>query len=167
MLCKLLCSIQLTLCVLVQSPTASEASAKDSMSVDSDDRLWSRQPGSMAGNGLDETYRKFAAARRKYMLLYFQLLQSTGRLDVLLAGHAFLQSTAWGSPAMMIDLARWDHCTPAPSCTLPGMAGLPMGSCLHYSECCGAPSVARQKYIQMPFVAAPFKRYVSSRLVLL
>ena len=111
MLCKLLCSIQVTLCVLVQSPTAGEASAKDSMSVDSDDRLWSRQPGSMAGNGLDETYRKFAAARRKYMLLYFQLLQSTGRLDVLLAGHTFLQSTAWGSPAMMVDLARWDHCT--------------------------------------------------------
>ena len=115
---------QLTLDVLLQSPTPSEASAKDAMSADGDERLWSRQPGSMSGNGLDETYRKFAAARRKYMLLYFQLLQSTGRLDTLLAGHAFLQSTAWGSPAMMMDLARWDHC--APSLATPPLVPVPI-----------------------------------------
>ena len=46
------CSIQLRLGVLVQSPTASKASAKDTMSGDIDDRLWCRQPGSMSGNGL-------------------------------------------------------------------------------------------------------------------
>ena len=119
------CSIQLRLGVLVQSPTASKASAKDTMSGDIDDRLWCRQPGSMSGNGLDETYRKFAAARRKYMLLYFQLLQSTGRLDVLMAGHAFLQSTAWGSPDMMVDLARW-ACFPLALAVASGIAAKPM-----------------------------------------
>ena len=76
------------------------------MSVDTEELLWGRQPAIVSGNGLDETNRKFAAARRKYMLLYFELLQSTGRFDMLLAGHAFLQSTVWGSPAMMADLAR-------------------------------------------------------------
>ena len=85
------------------------------MSADTDDSVWGRQPGTMSGNGLDETYRKFAAARRKYMLLYFEMLQSTGRFDMLLAGQVFLQSTAWGSPTMMADLARWENCSqPAP-----------------------------------------------------
>ena len=93
------------------------------MSADTDDSLWGRQPGTMSGNGLDETYRKFAAARRKYLLLYFELLQSTERFDVLLAGHAFLQSTVWGSPAMMADLARWEHPTPAQAAP-PSMAAL-------------------------------------------
>lgn len=61
----------------------------------------------MAGNGLDETFRKFAACRRKYMLLYFDLLQATGGFDMLLAALAFLQSPShWPNLAIMADLAR-------------------------------------------------------------
>lgn len=111
--CNPPCSSGLRSCQLLQSPTPGEASLKGVMSADTDASLWGRQPGTMSGNGLDETYRKFAAARRKYMLLYFKLLQSTEGFDVLLAGHAFLQSTVWGSPAMMADLARWEEYNPA------------------------------------------------------
>ncbi len=92
-----------------QSPRSSEAagaSEEDAMLADADDSLWGRQPGSMAGNGLDETFRKFAACRRKYMLLYLELLQVTGGFDMLLAGHTFLRSPVWESPSLMADLAR-------------------------------------------------------------
>ena len=94
----------------VQSGHASEAAetvSNDSAEIHTDDAHWGRKPASMAGNGMDETFRKFAACRRKYMLLYFRLLQATGRFDLLLAAHAFLQSSAhWQNAEIMADMAE-------------------------------------------------------------
>lgn len=94
----------------VQSCHASEAveaGSEDSVGIDIDDSQWGRKPASIAGNGMDETFRKFAACRRKYMLLYFKLLQATGRFDLLLAAHAFLQSSAhWQNAEIMADMAE-------------------------------------------------------------
>ena len=84
-----------------------EAASEDSVGIDIDDSQWGRKPASIAGNGMDETFRKFAACRRKYMLLYFKLLQATGRFDLLLAAHAFLQSSAhWQNADIMADMAE-------------------------------------------------------------
>ena len=93
----------------MQTPRSSEAEAseEDAGAEASDDSLWGRQPVSMASNGLNEPSRKFAACRRKYLLLYFGLLQAIGGFDMLLAAHAFLQSQLqWPNPAMMADMAR-------------------------------------------------------------
>ena len=84
-----------------------EAASDDSVEVHIDDLHWGRKPASIAGNGMDETFRKFAACRRRYMLLYFKLLQATGRFDLLLAAHAFLQSSAhWQNADIMADMAE-------------------------------------------------------------
>jgi hypothetical protein len=106
MICR---SANLQPVTFVQTPRSGEAEAseEDAGAEAADDSLWGRQPASMAGNGLDEPFRKFAACRRKYMLLYFELLQVTGGFDMLLAAHAFLQSQAqWPNPAIMADMAR-------------------------------------------------------------
>ena len=86
---------------------AAEAFSKDAKETHIDESRWGRKPASIAGNGLDETFRKFAACRRKYMLLYFKLLQAMGHFDLLLAAHAFLQSSAhWQNAEIMADMAE-------------------------------------------------------------
>ena len=41
------------------------------------------------------------------MLLYFKLLQAMGHFDLLLAAHAFLQSSAhWQNAEIMADMAE-------------------------------------------------------------
>lgn len=74
---------------------------------------WGHRPPLVAGNGAGETLRKFAAARRKYLALYTEVLAKlgaqgdVGALDTLLAAHAFLVSpTQWTNPAILADVAR-------------------------------------------------------------
>ena len=52
-----------------------------------DESLWGRQPASIAGNGVGETVRQWQTRCRKYMLLYFELLEKTGHFDTLLEAH--------------------------------------------------------------------------------
>lgn len=69
---------------------------------------WGRRPARAAGNGLDESFRKFAACRRKYLIRHLELLARTGNFASLAAAQSFLSSpTHWPNPAMMADLARW------------------------------------------------------------
>lgn len=87
----------------VESTTADGASS----ALTDDDSLWGRQPPRTAGNGLEESHRKFAACRRKYLIRYLNLLARTGNFATLAAAHSFLASPQqWSNPSMMADIAR-------------------------------------------------------------
>ena len=93
---------------------ASEAGAVASSGAGSDEAAaWGHRPAQVAANGAGESMRKFAAARRKCLALYAEVLArlgaegDTGALDTLLAAHAFLVSPAqWTNPALLADIAR-------------------------------------------------------------
>jgi hypothetical protein len=73
----------------------------------SDDSSWGRRPAALAGIGTDESFRKFAACRRKYLVLYLDLLAKTGDADSLMAAYQFLTNAQqWPNLNIMADIAR-------------------------------------------------------------
>lgn len=77
----------------------------------SDESSWGRQPQHMAGNGTEESHRKFLACRRKYLIRYLGLLAKTGNVATLAAAHSFLCSSQhWPVPGMVSDIARCGIC---------------------------------------------------------
>ncbi len=72
-----------------------------------DESSWGRQPQRTAGNGMEESHRKFLACRRKYLIRYLGLLAKTGDVATLAAAHSFLCSPQhWPVPGMVSDIAR-------------------------------------------------------------
>lgn len=100
---------------MLQAPKAGSADRESdtrSTSADadadiSDEETWGRCPASIASLGTDESFRKFAACRRKYLVMYLELLATTGGTGILMAAHQFLTSQHhWPNLNMMSDIAR-------------------------------------------------------------
>ncbi|CAL8466575.1 g6111 [Coccomyxa elongata] len=78
-----------------------------------DESSWGRQPQHTAGNGMEESHRKFLACRRKYLIRYLGLLAKTGNVATLAAAHSFLcLPQHWPVPGMVSDIASLalGHC---------------------------------------------------------
>jgi hypothetical protein len=60
-----------------------------------------------AGNGLDESWRKFCGTVRKCLALYLPLLAADGDVAALAGASAYLRTRSNWTFNVMPDLARW------------------------------------------------------------